>query len=62
VLGVTNLTAEHAGPAQLASLFRRHWGIEAPHWLRDTVYREDDSRARTGSGPRVIAGLRNLAT
>jgi predicted transposase YbfD/YdcC len=60
-LGVTNLTAEQAGPAQLARLVRQHWGIEALHWLRDTVYREDHSRARTGSGPRVMAGLRNLA-
>ncbi|MGH7261541.1 MAG: ISAs1 family transposase, partial [Nitrospiraceae bacterium] len=31
------------------------------HWLRDTVYREDHSTARTGSGPRVMAALRNLA-
>jgi hypothetical protein len=30
------------------------------HWLRDTVYREDHSRAHTRSGPRVMAGLRNL--
>ncbi|MCA1673036.1 MAG: hypothetical protein LC799_12845 [Actinobacteria bacterium] len=30
---------------------REHWGIESLHWLRDTVYREDDSTARTGSGP-----------
>jgi predicted transposase YbfD/YdcC len=60
-LGVTNLTADQAGPAQLARLVRRHWGIESLHWLRDTVYREDHSRARTGSGPRVMAGLRNLA-
>jgi len=25
------------------------------HWLRDTIYREDDSTARTGSGPHVMA-------
>jgi len=35
--------------------------VESLHWLRDTVYREDDSRARTRSGPRVMAGLRNLS-
>ena len=40
---------------------RRHWGIEALHWLRDTVYREDDSRVASRSGPRVMAALRNLA-
>lgn len=38
-----------------------HWSIESLHWLRDTVYREDDSRARTQSGPQTMAGLRNLA-
>jgi predicted transposase YbfD/YdcC len=60
-LGVTNLTAEHAGPERLAALVRNHWGIESLHWLRDTVYREDHSTVRTRSGPRVMAGLRNLA-
>jgi len=57
----TNLTTDQAGPAQLAQLVRQHWGVEALHWLRDTVYREDHSRARTGSRPQVMAGLRNLA-
>jgi predicted transposase YbfD/YdcC len=60
-LGVTNLSAQHATPQRLASLVRNHWGIESLHWLRDTVYREDDSSIRTRSGPRVMAGLRNLA-
>jgi predicted transposase YbfD/YdcC len=59
-LGVTNLGADRAGPAQLAGFVKDHWGIESLHWLRDTVYREDNSRARTRSGPRVMAGLRNL--
>jgi predicted transposase YbfD/YdcC len=60
-LGVTNLDSDHAGPEQLAALVREHWGIESLHWLRDTVYREDNSTARTRSGPRVMAALRNLA-
>ena len=60
-LGVTNLTAASAGPERLAALVRNHWGIESLHWLRDTVYREDNSTVRTRSGPRVMAGLRNLA-
>jgi len=47
-------------PEQVAGLVREHWGIESLHWLRDTVYREDDFTARTGSGPRVMAALRNL--
>jgi len=60
-LGVTNLPADTATPERLASLVRNHWGIESLHWLRDTVYREDNSTVRTRSGPRVMAGLRNLA-
>ena len=60
-LGVTALGADQAGPAELASLVRNHWGIESLHWLRDTVYREDHSTARTGSGPHAMSALRNLA-
>ena len=60
-LGVTNLHTTQAAPADIARLVRDHWGVESLHWLRDTVYREDHSRARTRSGPRVMAGLRNLA-
>ncbi|MGH3874725.1 MAG: ISAs1 family transposase [Pseudonocardiaceae bacterium] len=60
-LGLTNLTDTRATPEQIAGLVREHWGIESLHWLRDTVYREDHSTARTGSGPRVMAALRNLA-
>ena len=60
-LGVTNLTPERATPERIATLVRNHWGIESLHWLRDTVYREDASTVRTRSGPRVMAGLRNLA-
>jgi predicted transposase YbfD/YdcC len=60
-LGVTNLTTDTTSPQRLAALVRNHWGIESLHWLRDTVYREDNSTVRTSSGPRVMAGLRNLA-
>lgn len=60
-LGVTSLTTTRATPTDIAALVREHWGIESLHWLRDTVYHEDNSTARTGSGPRVMAALRNLA-
>ncbi|MGH3998989.1 MAG: ISAs1 family transposase [Pseudonocardiaceae bacterium] len=59
VLGITNLTDT---PAQLAQHVRDHWGIENRlHWVRDVTYGEDTSRIRTGTAPRVMAGLRNLA-
>jgi predicted transposase YbfD/YdcC len=59
VLGITNLTDT---PPQLARHVRDHWGIENRlHWVRDVTYGEDASRIRTGTAPRVMAGLRNLA-
>ncbi|MEU3412512.1 hypothetical protein ABZ760_14830 [Streptomyces sp. NPDC006658] len=62
VYGVTSLTAHQAGPAQLASWMHSHWGIENKiHHVRDTSYAEDASRVRTGTAPRAMATLRNLA-
>jgi predicted transposase YbfD/YdcC len=60
-LGLTSLTPAQADPAQIAEFVQHHWGIESLHWLRDVVYREDHSRARTGNGPHIMAALRNLA-
>ncbi len=57
-LGVTNLPTDRAAPQCLATLIRQHWGIESLRWLRDTLYREDNSTTHTRSGPRVIAALR----
>ena len=61
IFGITSLSAKRAVPAMLANLTRGHWDIESFHWIRDTLYREDDSTAHTRSGPRVMASLRNLA-
>lgn len=62
VLGVTSLTSGQAGPAELATWTRDHWHIENRlHWTRDVLYAEDASRVRTGTAPRVMASLRNLA-
>jgi predicted transposase YbfD/YdcC len=61
VLGVTDLTANQADAPKIAQFTLGQWGIESLHWLRDTLYREDDSKVRTRSGPRAMATLRNLA-
>jgi predicted transposase YbfD/YdcC len=61
IFGVTNHTARSADPPTLAQFVRGHWGIESLHWIRDAIYREDQSTAHTRSGPRVMAALRNLA-
>jgi predicted transposase YbfD/YdcC len=61
VYAVTNLTATQASPARLADYIRGHWGIEALHHIRDTTFAEDASQTRTGTAPRAMASLRNLA-
>jgi len=62
VYGVTDLTAEQADATELARRVRDHWGIENKiHHVRDTTYAEDASRIRTGTAPRAMASLRNLA-
>jgi predicted transposase YbfD/YdcC len=61
VYAVTSLTAAQAHPAQLADWIRGHWGIEALHHVRDTTFAEDACQVRTGTAPRAMASLRNLA-
>jgi Transposase DDE domain len=61
VYAVTSLTAAQASPARLADWIRGHWGIEALHHIRDTTFAEDASQVRTGTAPRAMASLRNLA-
>ena len=60
VYAITSLTHAQAGPARLADLLRGHWAIEALHHLRDVTFAEDACQVRTGSGPHVMATLRNL--
>jgi hypothetical protein len=61
VYAVTSLTAAQAGPARLADWIRGHWDIEALHHIRDVTFAEDASQVRTGTAPRAMASLRNLA-
>jgi predicted transposase YbfD/YdcC len=58
---ITSLSPFQAGPALLARWARRHWRIEALHWIRDNAFDEDRSQVRTGNAPQVMAALRNLA-
>ena len=58
---ITSLPAALARPDQLAGWIRGHWKIENQlHWVRDVTFGEDASTARTGTGPHVMATLRNL--
>ncbi|MER6816318.1 hypothetical protein ABT299_44245 [Spirillospora sp. NPDC000708] len=61
VYAITSLDAHRATPAQLAAWIRGHWQIEALHHVRDVGYGEDASQIRTGSGPRAMSTLCNLA-
>ena len=62
VYGITSLPPDLAGPAQLNHYQRRHWVVEDRlHWVRDVTFHEDASQMRTGTAPRALAALRNLA-
>jgi hypothetical protein len=51
-LGVASPTADTATPADLARYVQGHWAIEALHWIRDTLYREDHTpRSRPDPDP-----------
>ncbi|MDF1490416.1 ISAs1 family transposase [Tessaracoccus caeni] len=50
-----------AQPAIIAAWVREHWGIENKlHYVRDVTFDEDRSRVRSGTGPAMMAALRNL--
>ncbi|WP_329538410.1 ISAs1 family transposase (plasmid) [Streptomyces sp. NBC_01450] len=61
VYAVTNLSPGQANPSQLAELMQNHWSVEALHHVRDVTYGQDASRVRTGTAPRAMATMRNLA-
>ena len=62
VYAVTSLDAHQASPADLATAIRGHWGVEnSSHHIRDVTFAEDASTVHTGTAPRAMATLRNLA-
>lgn len=62
VYAVTSLDAHQTGPADLAAAIRGHWGVEnSSHHIRDVTFAEDASTVHTGTAPRAMAALRNLA-
>ena len=59
---LTSRKTEKMTAADVNRYIRSHWGIEnKSHYVRDTVYREDNSQAWAAEGPHALASLRNLA-
>jgi DDE family transposase len=59
---ITSVPRQLAGAEELLRWSRGHWTIEnRSHYVRDVSLGEDASRIRKGSGPEVMAALRNLA-
>lgn len=57
---VTSVPRSEADGEQLLHWIRGHWTIEnRSHYVRDVTLGEDASRIRKGSGPEVMAAVRN---
>jgi hypothetical protein len=59
---VTSVPRSEADGSRLLGWVRGHWSIEnRSHYVRDVTMGEDASRIRKGSGPEVMAAVRNAA-
>jgi hypothetical protein len=59
---ITSAPRALAGATRLQEWGRGHWSVEnKSHYVRDVSFGEDASRIRKGSGPEVMAALRNAA-
>ena len=57
-----DLATDDASIEHLFRLVHGHWSIEnSLHWVRDVTFGEDLSQVRTGTLPRILATLWNLA-
>lgn len=60
--GITSLSPAQAGPDVILRLRREHWTIENRlHRQKDVHFGEDASQIRCGTGPAVLATLRDAA-
>ena len=59
---ITSAPRSEADAGTLLRWARGHWSVEnRSHHVRDVTMEEDASRVRKGSGPQVMAALRNAA-
>lgn len=62
VHAITSLSKDKVSAEYLLKLSRAHWGIENRLFcVRDVSFHEDQCRVRKGSGPQVLAAIRNAA-
>ena len=61
IYATTSLPWRQARADLIAEAIRGHWRIEALHGIRDVSFGEELAQIRTGSGPAVMATLRNFA-
>ena len=59
---ITSVPRALGSASHLLAWGRGHWSIEnRSHYVRDVTFAEDASRIRKGSGPEIMAALRNAA-
>src|SRR3954447_12680790 len=60
IYAITDLSQQHASPAQLLELSRAHWGIENRSFrVKDGTFAENTCRVRSGNAPIALAHLRD---
>lgn len=59
---ISSMAMIKAQPHMISAWAREHWGIENRlHYVRDVTFDEDRQHLRVGTGPAMMAALRNLA-
>ena len=59
--GITSIDSKRVNAESMLEIMLAHWQIESGHWIRDAVFLEDKSSIRKGSGPQIMAALRNVS-
>lgn len=55
------LSSLRVNTRNFAEGIRRHWGIENRlHYVKDVVFKEDESKIRSGQAPAILSLVRNL--
>lgn len=56
------ISSLEANSNELNRIIRAHWGVEnSLHWILDVVFREDESRIRTGNAAENMAIMKHVA-